>query len=102
MFRPRADLTPRVVLWFVEHLPEDSATAAAIRGGPQFRSWTTQTYLQMLIANTLYAANRQRANKPTRTPLVKPPKRAASRARVVDLKAVKARQDAARARESRS
>lgn len=88
------------MLWFVEHLPPDSALWSAFRGGPQFREWTIQTYLQMHMVNLLYSANRQRAGKATRSPLVKPPKRTAARVKRLDLKAVKARQEARRAREA--
>lgn len=37
--------SPRRVLWFVGHLPTSSATAAAMRGGPEYRDWNRDTYL---------------------------------------------------------
>lgn len=54
-------------------MPEQSAFAAAHRGGSEFRPWTTQTYLLTAITNLLFAANRQRGGKPTRKPMVSPP-----------------------------
>lgn len=51
-------------------------------------------HLLSAMTNMLYAANRQRGGKATRTPLVKPPvakKKAVGR--VVDLKAIKAKMD---------
>lgn len=91
-FAAEPRLTPRAVLWLVEHLPEDSATLAAIRGGPQFRAWTSPMYIQALQANLLFAANRQRAGKATRTPMIKPPteKKAAPK-KILDLKTIQAR-----------
>lgn len=92
MFDGESGLTPRVVLWLVEHLPEDSATMGAVRGGPQFRAWTQAMYIAAAQANMLYAANRQRAGKATRSGIIKPP--AAKKAepkQVLDLKAVQAK-----------
>ena len=74
LWRPESGLTPRYVLSLVEHLPEDSATLAEVRGGPQMRPWTLNNQLAGAAVNLLYAANRQRAGKPTRSLLVKPPK----------------------------
>lgn len=45
---------------------------AAMRGGPQFRPWTTQVQLQAAMVNLLGAANYQRAGKRGKV-LVKPP-----------------------------
>lgn len=74
LWRSGSDLTPRAVLWLVEHLPQDSATNASIRGGPHHRAWTTDTYLLAAAVNTLAAANRQRAGKAMRKAPVQPPK----------------------------
>ena len=62
------------MLLLVEHLPEDSATHAAYRGGPEFRPWTTQAHLLTAAVNLLAGANYQRAGKRGRV-LVKPPKK---------------------------
>lgn len=63
-----------------------------MRGGPEFRAWTSEMHVLVAQANMLYAANRQRGGKTTKVPLIKPPvqKKVAPK-RVVDLKAVKAR-----------
>jgi hypothetical protein len=66
-------VTPRYVLWLVGQLPPGSAFGASVRGGPEFRPWTPELHLLAGIANLLNAANRQRAGKRTREPLVKPP-----------------------------
>lgn len=62
------------MLWLVEHLPEDSATVASMKGGKVHRHWTTDAYLLAAAVNTLAAANRQRAGKPMRKAPVQPPK----------------------------
>jgi hypothetical protein len=62
------------VLWLVGQLPQSSAFAASLRGGPEFRPWTVETHVLALIANLLQAANRQRAGKRSSQPIVKPPK----------------------------
>lgn len=92
VFDGESGLTARVVLWLVEHLPEDSATMGAVRGGPQFRAWTQAMYVAAAQANMLYAANRQRAGKATRSGIIKPPvAKKAEPKRVLDLKAVQAK-----------
>lgn len=91
-FAEEPTLTPTVVLWLVEQLPEGSALNAAMRGGPQHRVWTSDLHLQAAVVNMLYAANRQRSGKATKTGLVTPPAaKKAPPARVLDLKAVQAR-----------
>lgn len=57
---PDSDLSPREVLWLVEHMPPDSAFAAAIQGGPEFRGWRPDTYLLAAAVDVLQAANYQR------------------------------------------
>lgn len=84
MYRPGSGLSPRRVLWLVEHLPEGAAFYASRQGGTQFRGWTPQTYLLAGVVNLLNAANRQRAGKRTREPLVRPPgKQVARKVRTV-------------------
>lgn len=46
-------LSPRRVLWLVEHLPEDSATVAALRGGLEHRVWTTTTHFMATVADAV-------------------------------------------------
>lgn len=95
VFDPDSGITPWLVLMLVKQLPEDSATFGAFRGGPEFRAWTQAVYLQAAMTNMLYAANRQRAGKATRSPLIKPPtSKTKAPARVLDLKQVKARMKA--------
>ena len=61
------------MLWLVGQLPPDSAYIASMRGGPEFRAWTPVMHMLAAIANLLFAANRQRAGKKTRDPLIAPP-----------------------------
>jgi hypothetical protein len=69
------------VLWLAEHLPETSAVIAKAKGGPRHRPWTSDTHLLALVANLLYVANRQRSGKPTRKPLITPPKTKVNKSR---------------------
>lgn len=63
-----------------------------MRGGPEFRAWTSSLHLLAAQTNMLYAANRQRGGKATKSPIIKPPvAKKAEPKRVVDLKAIKAR-----------
>jgi hypothetical protein len=94
LWRPNSRVTPRYVLWLVGQLPQESAFAASARGGAEFRSWTPPLYLLAAVVNLLNAANRQRAGKRTREPLVKPPT-AKSKPRVVTVAQLAARQRAA-------
>lgn len=93
-------MTPRYVLWLAGHLPQDSATIADMQGGPKFRPWTQDVHLLALIANLLAGANRQRAGKAMRKPLVEPPKKGRNRsnARVVRVSQINNRRAAAMAR----
>jgi hypothetical protein len=61
------------MLWLVGQLPQSSAFAASVRGGAEFRPWTSELYVLAAIANLLQAANRQRAGKRRSEPVVKPP-----------------------------
>ena len=100
LWRDDSRLTPRSVLWLVEHLPESSATIAKAKGGPKHRPWTSEAHLLALVANLLHVSNRQRAGKPARKPLITPPKIKVnkSRGRVVRAVDVNARRMAALAR----
>lgn len=46
-------LSPRLVIAYIRNLPIDSATAAALRGGDQFRGWDTQTYLLAAVVDAV-------------------------------------------------
>ncbi|RLK54821.1 hypothetical protein [Actinokineospora cianjurensis] len=91
-------LTPRRVLWLIEHLPEDSATVAALRGGPQHRAWTTAAHLLATVADavqlgtwtTIAAHARRRPTPPKPLPRPSLPRRQA--ARVVTVAEIAARQ----------
>lgn len=61
------------MLWLIGQLPQEAALGASVRGGAEFRPWTPQMHLMAATVNLLHAANRQRAGKKTRDPLVKPP-----------------------------
>jgi hypothetical protein len=62
------------VLWLIEHMPPDSALAAAAQGGPQFRGWRHDTYLLAAVVDVLQAANYQRSGgKGTKPDPVKRP-----------------------------
>ncbi|HTF54482.1 MAG TPA: hypothetical protein VK735_44170 [Pseudonocardia sp.] len=100
LWRDDSRLTPRSVLWLVEHLPQDSATIAKAKGGPKHRVWTSEAHLLALIANLLHVSNRQRAGKSARKPLITPPKIKVNKARgrVVRVADVNARRMAALAR----
>lgn len=74
LWRDGGDLTPRYVFWLVEHLPADSSTWAAMKGGKEHRSWTTETYLLAHAVNALVVGNHQRAGKRIRKMPVVPPK----------------------------
>lgn len=82
------------MLWLVEHLPEEAATAASMRGGQHLRNWTSAVALQASVVNLLYVANRQRANKPTKKLPIQPPKEK-NRRRIVRVADMVARSQAA-------
>lgn len=96
LWRPGSGVTPRYVLWLVGQLPSDSAVGASARGGSEFRPWTAELYLLAAVVNLLNAANRQRAGKKTRDPLVKPPTKK-PKARVLSVAEIARRQKAAAA-----
>lgn len=85
LWQPGGRLSPRRVLWLIEHLPEDSATVAAIKGGPEHRPWITLAHLLATVADaiqlgtwaTITAHARKRPKPPT--PLPRPTTRQAGR-----------------------
>lgn len=91
LWRPGTAVTPRYVLWLVGQLSPESAFRASHQGGPEFRSWTSTTYLLAGVVNLLHAANRQRAGKKTRDPLVRGPA-AKPKVRRVSVAEIAARQ----------
>ena len=96
LWHPGTRLSPRRVLWLIEHLPEDSATVAAIKGGPEHRSWTTTAHLLATVADavqlgtwaTIATHARKRPTPPT--PLPRPTTRRAEP--VVTVAEIAARQ----------
>jgi hypothetical protein len=46
-------LSPRRVLAYIQSLPMESATHAAVRGGDQFRGWDMHTYLLAQIIDSI-------------------------------------------------
>ncbi|MFB7643888.1 hypothetical protein ACFC0S_03170 [Streptomyces sp. NPDC056084] len=53
----RGTLTPRRAWTLTEHLPEDSALAAALAGGPEHRGWTLQAHLLAQVVNAVRFAD---------------------------------------------
>lgn len=84
-------MSPRFVLWIAGQLPSDSALWASKQGGAEFRAWTPPMYLLAAVVNLTNAANRQRAGKQTRKPLVKPPSKRRP-ARRISIAGIAARQ----------
>jgi len=77
----------------VGQLPPSSAFAASLRGGPEFRPWTSELYLLAAIVNLLNAANRQRAGKRGNAQIVKPPRpEQKSKPRVLTVEEIMRRQ----------
>ena len=92
-------LSPRRVLWWVEHLPEDSATVAALRGGHEHRAWTSAAHLLASVVDavqvntwTTVAAHAKRRPKPP-TPLPRPTSPSRRAARVVTVAEIAAQQE---------
>lgn len=91
-------LSPRQVWWMVEHLPEDSASVAAMRGGAEHRSWTTLAHLLATVADavqlgtwTTVAAHSKR-KPPSPKPLPRPDSPRPRAARVLTVAEIAARQ----------
>jgi hypothetical protein len=55
VFDPDSGVTPRLLLAYIDALPPDSATAASMRGGPQFRGWNTNAYISAAIVDAISA-----------------------------------------------
>jgi hypothetical protein len=91
LWRDNPRVTPRHVLMLVGQLSDDSALAASVRGGTEFRSWTLSNYLMAATVNILNAANMQRAGKKAK-PIVKPPQKQ-TRRKVVRVAEILARQN---------
>ena len=82
---PGTRLTPRSALALIRQLPEDSATIAELRGGPQFAGWDTDRYLTAQLIDSvrentwvLIAANSKKKPKhpePMPRPKVDAPKK---------------------------
>ena len=71
-------LTPRYVLTLIEHLPQDSAFVASIRGGRQHRGWGVGEYLlahliDAVNANTFVLTSAHSKVKPKRPEPVQRP-----------------------------
>ncbi|GAU66658.1 hypothetical protein SSP35_03_03060 [Streptomyces sp. NBRC 110611] len=69
-------VAPSLLLGLVEELPEDSALAAAVRGGPHHRGWTVSAHLLASVIDavndaawiTAQANSRKRIRRPRRFP----------------------------------
>jgi hypothetical protein len=69
-------MAPRLLLALVEELPDDSALAAAVRGGPEHRGWTVTAHLLACVIDavgeaawvTAQANSRKRIRRPRRFP----------------------------------
>jgi hypothetical protein len=64
-------LTPREVIAAIRNFPPDSATAASMRGGPEFRGWDNTVYMLANVVDAIrentyvfVAANSKRKPKP--------------------------------------
>lgn len=71
---------------------DDSAYVASVRGGHEFRPWTSQMHMLATLVNLTYAGNRQRGGKPTRKPLVEPPKKSRKPKRLTVSELIKMQQ----------
>lgn len=75
LFGP-APVAPRLLLALVEELPDDSALAAAVRGGPEHRGWTVTAHLLASVIDAVGEAAwvtaqtnaRKRIRRPRRFP----------------------------------
>lgn len=72
LFREGSRVTPRYVLKLAGQLPDDSAFAASVRGGPEHRPWTLANRMLAAQVNLLHGANQQRAGKRAKA-IVSPP-----------------------------
>src|SRR5690606_19450704 len=77
VFKDGSGLTPRLALSYVRQLPMDSATQAALQGGPEYRGWDVETYQsadQVVVVNWLICVHigvksdkNKKPNKPEAT-----------------------------------
>jgi hypothetical protein len=51
--KPGSGFSPRQLLALIHQLPVESRTVAAIQGGPEFRSWTPDTYLLAAVIDAV-------------------------------------------------
>ncbi|WP_158881994.1 D site-binding protein [Amycolatopsis anabasis] len=82
VLRPGSGLSPRRALALVRQLPLESATVAALRGGPEFRGWGTDRYLLAMLIDAVndntfafISANSKRKPQPPK-PVERPGKAA--------------------------
>ncbi|KIQ62402.1 hypothetical protein TR51_25510 [Kitasatospora griseola] len=65
-------VSPKSALAMVEHLPEDSAFVAAVRGGREFAGWDTVAYMLAALIDsvnmTTWAVFSQNAKRPPSKP----------------------------------
>lgn len=50
---PGSGVSPKLILSYIRNMPMASATAAALRGGDQFRGWDIQTYMLANIVDAV-------------------------------------------------
>jgi hypothetical protein len=69
-------VAPRLLLALVEELPDESAFAAAVRGGPHHRGWTVTAHLLAAVIDAVHEAawvtaqanSKRRLRRPRRFP----------------------------------
>jgi hypothetical protein len=74
VLRDGSGLTPRLALAYARQLPLESATVAALRGGPEFRGWNHDRYMmadlidvaQIHVHATVSANSKKRPKAPER------------------------------------
>lgn len=87
----RYRISPQRVLWFIDHLPLDSAFNGAVRGGPEHRAWAVAEYMLANIVDRLAEVavaavqphTKKRVKPPAKFP--RPSKGRRGKARVVSL-----------------
>jgi hypothetical protein len=57
VLRPGSGLSPRRALVLIRQLPIESATVAAMRGGPEFRGWGQDRYLMATLIDAVNNLN---------------------------------------------
>lgn len=91
MVAGRTHHTPALLLALIENLPEDAATVAEMRGGPEFRGWTRGVSVQAdlydaVMLNT-QATGRWRKHPPKFKPYPRPRTRRSRMTKISDLRA---------------